>query len=384
MKFKNYLFLLLIACLSCDNEPKSEDQSYSTAKLEKVAEQSFSVPPSSTNYTKYLQYYKNSDDEYLVSANHNNYTIELYSFSKERIVHKYKLPRDGKHDLRYPQVFGFYLVNFDSVFVNAYDRPLLLLLNEDSEIVNAKTMNIGTANSSMLPLTRRPTEYFNNKLLFGAHPSGQYNKQFWSNPLYFTYDISSNQLEKNVSSSFVVKEGNYGAFHIHHSYTVNHDENLMIHNITYDQNLYVRNLNNQKIVKKIEVPSKYFSEIPPWKEEDNNEVDGHQEFYIENNSFKSILWDPYRKVYYRFAERGVELQDLNGQFNTWHDKLISVIVLNTDFEIIGESDLEQSKYRISNVFVGERGLYISTSNEKNPDYNEDLMNFDVFEIVETN
>jgi hypothetical protein len=382
MKNNIFFLILMIVFFACDKQSNSDSNKKLTGsyKLEKGTEQSFLVPPSSTNFTKYLQYYAEDGDEYLVTANLNNFTIEVYSFSSGEIVHEYKLPMDGKFSLQYPQLIGFHLINFDSVYVNAYNRPLLLLLDKDSRVIHSETVDLGSTKSTFVPLTGKRTELVGNKLILGADPSGPNTKKSWSYPLYYTFDLKTRQWKLNISSSFVETDGYYGAFHSHHAFAINHQEELMIHNITYDQNLYIRSLHSGKVIKKIAAPSKYFSNIPPWKEKPGNEVEGHEEFYIENNSYKSILWDPYRKVYYRFAERGVDRIDLNGQFNTWYDKLVSVMILNEDFEKIGETDLEQSRYRISNSFVGEDGLYISTSNEKNPDYNEDFMRFDIYKL----
>jgi hypothetical protein len=381
MKNIQYIYLsCLFLIFSCQKSDKNEYQKNSLFTIEKAGILSFSVSPSSTNFSKYLQYYVGEDQEYLVTANTNNYTVEVYSFSQKKKIHSYKLPMQGKFGLSYPQIFGFYLFNFDSVFVNSYNRPSLLLLNKNSEVISSKLIDIGSLESQLVPLSRSPNFHYNQKLIVGARPSAPYGKQFWTVPLYYTYNLETGFFDKNTADSFVETEGYYGAFHSHHSYTINKNEGLLIHNITYDKNLYVRNLNTGDIIKEVIAPSQYFAEIPPLMKDGGTAKVGDQDFYITNNSYKSILWDPYRKVYYRFAERGVELKDVNGQFNTWNDKLVSVIILNEDFEILGETDLPQSKYRISNSFVGKEGLYISTSNEKNPDYSEDIMSFDIYEL----
>ena len=61
-------------------------------------------------------------------------------------------------------------------------------------------------------------------------------------------------------------------------------------------------------------------------------------------------------------------------------KEFSVIVLNADFEIIGETKFPGKKYFYKMSFVGREGLYISENNLENPQFDENKLVFTCFKI----
>ena len=61
-------------------------------------------------------------------------------------------------------------------------------------------------------------------------------------------------------------------------------------------------------------------------------------------------------------------------------KEFSVIVLNADFEIIGETRFPGKKYFYKMSFVGKEGLYISENNLENPQFDENKLVFTRFKI----
>ena len=61
-------------------------------------------------------------------------------------------------------------------------------------------------------------------------------------------------------------------------------------------------------------------------------------------------------------------------------KEFSVIVLNADFEIIGETRFPGKKYFYKMSFVGKEGLYISENDLENPQFDEYKLVFTCFKI----
>ena len=58
----------------------------------------------------------------------------------------------------------------------------------------------------------------------------------------------------------------------------------------------------------------------------------------------------------------------------------AVIVLNADFEIIGETKFPGKKYFYKKSFVGREGLYISENNLENQQFDENKLVFTCFKI----
>ena len=73
--------------------------------------------------------------------------------------------------------------------------------------------------------------------------------------------------------------------------------------------------------------------------------------------YSEVLYDRYRKLYYRFFWKDIPLKNKDGKYNSLEDKRKILMVFNSKNEIIGEYEL--SKYYTDYVsFVGKSGLYI--------------------------
>ena len=66
----------------------------------------------------------------------------------------------------------------------------------------------------------------------------------------------------------------------------------------------------------------------------------------ETPKYWHIMYDKYRNVYYRFAEMPYKLAPNESPHETPKGKEFSVIVLNADFEIIGETKFPERNISI--------------------------------------
>lgn len=94
-------------------------------------------------------------------------------------------------------------------------------------------------------------------------------------------------------------------------------------------------------------------------------------------NYHHLLYDKYREVFYRFAL----MPDENIQpFAKPLQQEFSVIILNKEFEIIGEVKFPGNTYLIYSYFIGKKGLYISENNENNPNFDENKLVFRCFTL----
>ena len=99
---------------------------------------------------------------------------------------------------------------------------------------------------------------------------------------------------------------------------------------------------------------------------------------LRSSIYARLLYDPWREVYYRIVghpikESVLEMRDpVRSTTRTY-----SVIVLNEDFEWLGEFDLPAYEYpiNIEKLFINEKGLHFQKES-----INEDLANFDIWNI----
>ena len=108
--------------------------------------------------------------------------------------------------------------------------------------------------------------------------------------------------------------------------------------------------------------------------------------YMEKGKYWNLMYDKYRDVYYRFVEMPCELADGEDPYDEFTPKKreFSVIVLDKDFRIIGETKFPDNKYFIRMSFVGRDGLYISENNLGNPEFDEDKLVFACFKLEDIN
>lgn len=103
----------------------------------------------------------------------------------------------------------------------------------------------------------------------------------------------------------------------------------------------------------------------------------------ETSSYGNIIYDKYRNIYYRIAYPDVEFEkddDFLAVFRGGRAQF-SIIVLDKNLNIIGETLFPSNTYNPNILFVDKDGLYISTSHYKREDYSDDWLRFQCLELV---
>ena len=93
--------------------------------------------------------------------------------------------------------------------------------------------------------------------------------------------------------------------------------------------------------------------------------------------YHHLMYDKYRKVFYRFA---LMPDDNIKPFSNNPHQSFSIIILNKDYEIIGETKFPGNTYAHHLCLVGKKGLYISENNENNPQFDENKLVFRCFTL----
>jgi hypothetical protein len=102
-----------------------------------------------------------------------------------------------------------------------------------------------------------------------------------------------------------------------------------------------------------------------------------------NQNYGNLLYDKYRDVYYRIAylksefDKGVQAWELI----SFGGRLFSILILDRELNVIGETKLPEYTYNSIVWFVREDGLYLSASHFMNPDYSDDLLVFHRFDLI---
>jgi hypothetical protein len=383
--FNGFLIVLFFTTIqyNCSSKKVDSDEPQSGSKFFLELNDSLKIPiDDATNYkNNYAQFWEDAElkKQYYAILNGNTYKIQVYDLSTKELVYTYSVEKDGKYGIG-KQMRGFYLKSFDSLYVASTMTCKVFLLNRNSEVIKSYSVCNESSNSHPSALTRAPMFMKDNLLFMSAHPWVKADGDFWTHELFLELNTISGAFRYYFKPPVKFRGKSWGVFHHHHGYTVN-DKYEVVHNFTFDKDIYVRNVFDDSPIKAEAAPSRYFDEVLPWQTEPIDVTDdGDEEFYITSNSYKSILWDKWRKVYYRFAERGVELFDDEGLRRDWTDKKLSVIIIDEEFNVVGESEIPSNTYFIADSFVTKDGLHISTNHEKNPALQEDYFKFHVFKL----
>ncbi|HRK53797.1 MAG TPA: DUF4221 family protein [Cyclobacteriaceae bacterium] len=320
-----------------------------------------------------------ADREHLAILNTNVNKVIVFDLSSKEQVYQIQFKDVGKNGVG-KRIRGFYLLNQDSLFLMSTLACRVFLVSREG--IKLRTYDICQSGATSNPsgLTRAPLFMIGKFLYMPAHPNVRADGDFWTHKLFIELDVLSGQVRHLFTPPADFEGKSWGVYHHHHTYAMNNKKEV-IHNFTFDENLYVRRLTEDKEFMVVPAASRHFRQIEPWQAGSIDPfMSGDEEFYITSNSYKSILWDPWRHVYYRFAERGVDLLDESGMRRDWTDKGLSVIILDSALKIIGETDLRDDSYFIGDSFVTSRGLHISANHEKNKRLEEKFLKFDVFEL----
>jgi hypothetical protein len=162
-----------------------------------------------------------------------------------------------------------------------------------------------------------------------------------------------------------------------------YNEKEFIYSFYYDENIHITSVNHQEI-HKYKVKSKFINNIKISKKKSN--LYEMAKFDYGDPCYGNLLYDPYRKIYYRFAYPGVELE--NGpdyvNFTIFGRKKFSIIILDEDFNVIGETLFPEWVYCPTIMFVSRHGLYICNNHPMNPSFNEDVLSFECFNVKKIN
>lgn len=319
-----------------------------------------------------LVYNDSTKKQELTFFNDYSRTIQFYDYDGLKFIKEIKFDKDGSDSIVKPA--GYFIKNRDSIYI--YDMHLLeLCLTNGKGQLLKKTSLIGNLDvkkdrwmykypqyhpSTVTPLRGiddglmimgqsmedihdtiinkfKYLSYIDKKLsqpkLMYSYPKELYGENYmWGDPLFTQvfYDVVSTAQGKSK---------------IIFSYPVSH-------------NIYLSDgLKKQNVVKKY-AGSNYAGTISSLNFKNNKDITVSElrANYIKNDLYGAILYDKYRKVYYRFLRRGVK-ESMN-KFDL-KDKPIAVIIYDDRFNYLGETDLGLAKVcHWENSFVSKEGLNI--------------------------
>lgn len=388
MKLYLVSFFILIS-FSCKNRSESITD-YSL--IPSNANISFPLNSNVKQLIKTLQYYKDEDGkEYLTFQNDKEPEILFYDIKTEKIIKSLTFNTEGPNNVG-SGFIGYYIKNMDEIYLTRMDNNEIIQINSQGAIlkrISYQETNDGalTVPSFSTTFSYTPIVFLDNKMYLSQGINyTQYNEQMYDkSPITLVVD-TTNQSVQAVPFTFpaivpvkkVIRNETLGTEFF---YSRDFDGNNFVYSFAFDENIYITSKDHES-VKLINAKSKYIKQVKTLASRPAEFQDGIRK-WSEIAMYGNLIYDRYRKVYYRVSYPETEIEKNENFPDIWQfgRKLFSIIILDKDFNIIGETLFPEYIYISTLMFVREDGLYISDSHYKNPHYSEDILSFRKIDLL---
>jgi hypothetical protein len=287
-----------------------------------------------------------------------------------------------------PDINGFYVHNLDSIFATDISNTLFLY-NRQGKQINKYRVEIPIELRKYYTLSffrpdglnMNPVLVRNNTLyMFCYADIGYEDEDTKTLPVGICIDMLSGKTQFIADSPLAYHKNMKGEYYRNVYSTIVPEENLLVYGFPASHTLNVFNEENSSM-KEIPAASSLVRTISGNRSGNQNKYSRkeYEMHYMKNDSYHRIIYDPYRKVYYRFAE----LKDENFmpadsfihtyQRQEYFNKERSIVILDKNMNFLCEYLLNGKNQIPQNSFVDEKGLYIRLWDE-----DDDTMKFVCF------
>ena len=378
-------FFFILTLVSC--QPSKNNNGKRQNEVELVAEKQLVFPLDEQTYylSKSMFQFEENGKEYLHFENTRKslYNIVIFDIENRQIAKQIPLHKTGPNGL--PAVFGSRpSPGAQYILVAQNNISRISSINDKGEVI--RNYNFQTPESQFTSL--HLGSYYNTPgfvkdsclfLKIGI-PKPDMKREDWPKThMFASLDLRTGKVKwvpifypPIFKEEYENIDGGYGF-----SYDYNYKENRLICGFFgYDSLMVTDDL---KHIRWYNAKSRYLKSMKPKLGNAMAGINSIIEF-CETPKYWHIMYDKYRNVYYRFAEMPYKLAPNESPYDEPKGKEFSVIVLNKDFEIIGETRFPGKKYFYKMSFVGREGLYISENNLENPQFDENKLVFTCFKI----
>lgn len=377
MKIPILSYALILVLSSCHIEQKKlPNEKKGTLKatrgMQPVAERIYKLDMETAARPPYMQLFKDSlNKRYLTFLNPYNHSIYVYDYDlpKEAAISKITFKQEGPNSQK--NVIGYYIKNLDSIY--ALSKTMEIALGDGrGEILKKMSLNNGrgldgnpmdwilsvpmyTVNTT-IPLT----EHKNELLLTGQFTSEIPDSAVNTFPIqsHISFALDSIYFTHHYPYEIFGKDYNWGGWLPMQVYPQLHpDGEQIIYSFTPSHDLYIGDLNHSGEYRKVYAGSNSSGLISSYDQNTNKiESDVLLAKFLEEDRYSAILYDPYRKVYYRFLRRAFPDAPKG---TSRRKKDVAVIILDKDFSYLGETTLgPEDLWHWENSFVTAEGLNI--------------------------
>lgn len=370
----NLLVLIPLVFLSSSCSTAEENSTYGVypTKKDRV---SLNIDDETKAFTLSVRYFETTDgDEWLLHLNEINNTIGIYDLESRKKLRTVYYESEGPNGVG--SIDGFDIVSLDSIFLLSRYQGLLSLtsLNSSDTLQVYESYRLQYANgptvSTPYSTVRAPIAVINGKAHLATVPFVDLSKipLYESGNNFIKLDLAQYTFDyQNLYSKSYSKKwpGEYSKI----SYDVNEQEKLLVFSLPIEDSIFT--IDEHGLRTSYFAKSKNSKITRPFSGDVLNQNET-REHYIFNDSYGYILYDKYRNYYYRFTEKVAK--DMINEYGTGlYIRKIGLIIMNEDFEIIGEIDHLFTGPFFPVIFIGKKGIYKMLGQS-----DESIMTFDLY------
>jgi hypothetical protein len=365
------LYLFFVHCFFVEKEKLPNNSLKTSYSLKKFP---FSITCSDSIYYKEFSYRNYTDSTILILYNYNLSSIDIFNTRDSQL-----LKRINYKDFvnKENNVEGLYYHNKDSIFV--FQSQVLSIININGDRILLDSINQQEESQMTLSNIGDATPIYydsnNHTLNIPQYCSGCtfHESKYYKEPIQVGFNILTKQYkEYPITYPKLYWDAYYGF--AKHSHRVVRDSND-IFTFSSDPNIYIFNRYSNEIKVKNARSKYHTTEIECLDLKYKNDSNKKLKHLALSAAYLRLFWDPYKKLYYRFFSKNQAEKNSDGSYNSYRDKSVCLMVLDSDFNIIDEIELERYKYLYHKSFVSEKGFHISINPTINP---QKGLNYEVF------
>jgi len=335
------------------------------------------------SYSKFQNAFFN-DTSYLVGFSGRMNSVDFFNLSSKEFSKHVKIDRKGPNGI--DQINGFYVHNWDSIFIISFHR---LVLIDSSSIVKSSydlfelgiqdlegDASIGVDLGSSLHYSKKRNSVF---VIYVPRDVPFGSKEFYSKP--FLAELSLDSLDlKTIPFEYskYVKDNYIAEMDMP---CISFNGNRIFCCFVGESNIYSFDLENGR-TKEYGGRSSYTKPYAdPIKRNANREKKSLHR--VESVSFLNLKYDPYRDIYYRLHFGDIKhntsdsMEDINA---TYREKGLYMMIFNSKLELINETVLDKYTYIPEFYGISEEGIFLNANHDMNLDYDGKYAKFKLFRI----
>jgi len=380
---------LISSCVKNDTYENIETKLAKNESIEfeiedvKIAIDSITYP----SYSKFQNTLFN-DTSYLVGFSGRMNSLDFFNLSSKEFSKHVKIDRKGPNGI--DQISGFYVHNWDSIFIISFHR---LVLIDSSSIVKSSydlfelgiqdfegDASIGVDLGIDLHYSKQRNSVF-VKYVPRDVPFG--SKEFYSKPFLAELSLDSLVLKTIPFEYSVYVRDNYLASMDRPH--VSFEGSMIFCCFKGESNIYSFDLKNER-TKEYGGRSSYSKSFaaPLERNASREEKSRHR---VESVSYLNLKYDPYRDIYYRLHFGDIKhkasdsMEDINA---TYREKGLYMMIFNSKLELINETVLDKYTYIPEFYGISKEGIFLNANHDMNLDYEGNYAKFKLFRITYEN